>query len=112
MELLLTVEDHFLIKGRGLVVLPWLDYPENRRFKSFSDEVVIRRPDETEERCLGYFLNMHLNFGSRGSKTVISLQFPEGTKETVPIGSQIFASEGIWQKLQGEVPNKLEEADV
>jgi hypothetical protein len=106
MELLLTVEDHFLIKHRGLVVVPGLDLPENRRFKPFSDKVVIRKPDGTEEQCLAYLGLEHFNLGDKGSIWHIILQFPEETKATVPIGSQVFVSEDLLRKLDGEMPNK------
>ncbi|HEX9261923.1 MAG TPA: hypothetical protein VF893_05285 [Candidatus Bathyarchaeia archaeon] len=108
MELFLTVEDHFLIRGRGIVVLPWLDNPENWRFKPFSGKVVIRRPDRTEEQCIVSFTLEHVHFSHEGSNTYIVLQFPEQTKETVPIGSQVFASEELLQKLGGEMPKKLD----
>jgi hypothetical protein len=107
MELLLTVEAHFLIKGRGIIVLPWLDYPENRRFKTFSDEVEIRRHDETEERCLVSFVSEHVRFIDGEYNTHIVLLFPEGTKETVPIGSQVYVSMELLRKLNGEMPNKF-----
>jgi hypothetical protein len=111
MELLLTVDGHFLIKDRGILVLPWLDYPENRRFKAFSDEVVIRRPNGIEEHCLVSFVSEHVRFSHGGSNMHIILQFPEGTQETVPVGSQVFVSDSTWQKLHGGVSGKLDGAD-
>lgn len=44
---LLTVEDHFLIGGRGLLVVPAVDLPD-LGFRTFSTEARIQRPDRTE----------------------------------------------------------------
>jgi hypothetical protein len=104
MELLFTVEYHFLIKNKGLMVVHAVD-------KRFSGVVVIRRPDETEERFLVSFA-WGWGHGISGISYSLGLIFSEGTKETVPIGSQVFVSEGIWRKLHGEVPNKLDAADI
>jgi hypothetical protein len=113
MELLFTVEDHFLIKGRGLLVHHVIDNPNDWRFKPFSDEVVIRRPDGAEDRLLVSFA-WGWGHGIGGPPMIydLCLIFSEGTKETIPVRSQIFVSEGIWRKLHGEVPNKLERADA
>jgi hypothetical protein len=111
MELLFTVEYHFLIKNKGLMVVHAVDNPDNWRFKRFSGEVVIRRPDETEERFLVSFA-WGWGHGISDISYSLGLIFSEGTKETVPIGSQVFVSEGIWRKLHGEVPNKLDAADI
>ena len=111
MELLFTVEYHGFIKGRGLIVPHWLDNPDDWRFKPFSDEVVIRRPDGTEDSFLVSFA-WGWGHGISGISYSLDLIFSEGTKETVPIGSQVFVSEVIWRKLHGEVPNKLDAADV
>jgi hypothetical protein len=69
--------------------------------------VVIRRPDETEERFLVSFA-WGWGHGIGGISYSLNLIFPDGTKETVPIGSQIYVGEGVWKKLHGEVPNKLD----
>jgi len=108
MELLLIIEDHFLITGRGIFVIPWLDYPENWRFKPFSDKVVLRKPDGTEEHCFVSFIVERVHFSYGGSNTHIVLQFPEGTKEKVPIGSHVFVSKEILRKLHRGMPNKLD----
>ena len=113
MELLFTVEYHFLIKGKGLLVPHAIDNPDDWRFKPFSDEVVVKRPDGTEDRYLVSFAR-GWGHGIGGPPIIydLCLIFSEGTKETIPIGTQIFVSEGIWRKLHGEVPNKMDAADV
>jgi len=102
---LLIVEDHFLIAGRGLVLAPLLDLPpDDRRFTQFTDEVLIRRPDGSEQRCPGYFWTEHFyRSGGKGSWH-IALVLPTGTKESVPIGSGVFVSEQAHARIRGEVP--------
>jgi hypothetical protein len=101
---LLIVEDHFLITGRGLVLTPLLDLPpDDRRFIPFTDEVLIRRPDGSEQRFPAHFWLEH--FYRRGGKSGynIPVVLPTGTKETVPIGSRVFVSEQAHSRLRGEV---------
>ena len=105
-ELLLTVEDHFLMKGRGLVVVPLLEVPPDKRpFRPFSASATIRRPDGTKRCLLIKFAIEHFTLVGGGSKWNVVPMLPEGTKETVPFGSQIFVSEETTKRLNGEVPN-------
>jgi hypothetical protein len=105
--LLLTVEDHFLIEGRGLVVVPLLDIPpDDRLFKPFSDEVVICRPDGTEVCFAVTFVVEHFSLVGGGGKCNIVAMLPKGTKETVPVGSRIFVTEKAHARIRGEDPNE------
>lgn len=107
---LLTVEDHFLLEGRGLVVVPLLELPpENRRFKPFSCEATVRRPDGTEHVLTVKFAVEHFRLIDGGSKWSITPLLPDATKETVPIGSQLFIDEDVRRKLNGEVSTPREE---
>jgi hypothetical protein len=101
--LLLTVSDHFLIEGRGLIVVPHLDLPPApRRFVPFVDQVQIRRPDGTEQSVSARFLIEHLSLRGGGSKWNIVVMFPQGTKETIPIGSSIYVCADTMMKLDGD----------
>lgn len=109
--LLLTVEDHFLIEGRGLIVVPHLDLPPApRRFVPFDDDVRIRRPDGTEQFTPTRFLVEHLSLRGGGRKWNIVVMFPQGTKETIPIGSRIYACADTMMKLDGDGPSDTENA--
>jgi hypothetical protein len=111
-ELLLTVENHFLLEGRGLTVIPDIDLPgDDRRFIQFSDKVAIRRPDGTEDRLSVDFFLTHFSLVGGGCKWRITPILPEGTKETVPVGSQLFVSAETMRKLNGIIPNKPDAAD-
>jgi hypothetical protein len=107
--LLLTVEDHFLIEGRGLIVVPHLDIPPApRRFTPFSDDVRIQRPDGTEQTFSTQFLIEHVSLQGGGSKWNIVPMMPMGTKETIPIGSHIFVRADTMMKLNGHQPPNAE----
>jgi hypothetical protein len=100
--LLLTVEDHFLIEGRGLVVVPPIDLPPSPlRFTPFSDELRIERPDGTEEQFLVTFVIEHFSLRGGGSKWNITPMIPKGTKATIPIGSRFFIREESVKRLKG-----------
>jgi hypothetical protein len=109
-SLLLTVEDSFLINGRGLVVVPPIDLPlEPLRFKPFSDELRIERPDGTEMQALVKFAIEHLSLVGGGSTWHITAMIPSETKESIPIGSRLFAHEETMKKLKGiYTPPKIE----
>ena len=50
MNELITIEDHFLISGIGLAVIPLLPLPkDDRDFKPFTDQITIEFPDGTEK---------------------------------------------------------------
>ncbi len=109
MKLLLTVEDHFLLKNRGLVVVPHLDIPDGVPFKDlfFSDQVLVQSPDGTETQLSIAFGTEHFNRPNPDLPSfVLTVTLPEGTKETVPIGSKLFVSEEVFMKLAGEGPDE------
>lgn len=107
--LLLTVEDHFLIEGRGLIVIPHLDLPPApRRFVPFFDDVLVERPDGTEMHFSTRFLIEHVSLRGGGSKWNIVAMFPHGTKETIPIGSCIYVCADTIMKLNGDAPSDTE----
>jgi len=89
--LLLTVEDTFLIDGRGLVVVPPIDLPpEPLRLTPFSDELRIERPDGTEMQALVKFASEHFSLRGGGSKWHVTPMIPDGTRESIPIDSRLF----------------------
>ncbi len=103
---LLTVEDHFLIEGRGLVVVPLLDLPpEDRRFIPFDDNIRIKRPDGTEQMFSAEFTAEHAHRSQGRSGWHITVMIPEGTKKTIPIGSGLFVTHESHARIRGEVHN-------
>jgi hypothetical protein len=107
MELLLTVDQHFLIKGRGLTVLPLIDYPTDFLYKPFLDQVVVRPPEKDEITFTAKFnLEHHTGHYPNGEiwdADYIVLQLPEGTKELVPVGTQVFVTQELLHYIKGEI---------
>ena len=104
---LLKVEDHFLIEGRGFLVVPLIDLPEAcRNFKPFSTETMIKRPNQSHEIFTVSFQIEHFSLIGGGSKWGLAVMIPNATKDTVPIGSTLFINEEDNKKLKGELPNE------
>jgi hypothetical protein len=80
---LLTVEDTFAIKGRGLVLAPDLATAEVLRG---AVELDVKRPDGTTQRISGH---VSVAFFSPSGSAVV-LHLPTATKQEVPIGSQLW----------------------
>ena len=109
---LLTVEDHFLLEGRGLIVVPLLDVPSDGGFKPFSDTVLVRRPDGKVQEFTANFALEHFRMVGGGSKWNVTPMIPDGTKDTIPVGSLILVSETTQKRLNGEKPNNTVERNV
>ncbi len=101
MELLLTVKEYFLITGRGMLITPTLDYAKDRLFIPFSAQVTIQSPDNEAITLTAEFFREHDHIAGGGY--IFPVLFPEGTKELVPVGSQVFVSKELFQYLRGEL---------
>src|SRR5262245_36148282 len=94
---LLTVEDSFLIKGRGVVVVPDFSVPDG--WKNRTEMVVVEKPDGRRYDTTANLNMAHFNISDPGApidkrwRVVVTL--PELKKEEIPIGSRIFVSETI-----------------
>lgn len=84
MKLLLTVEDTFLISGRGLVVVP--DIEPAAQATNFTGAVTIEPPAGVAFETNAEFSWTHFRPG--GMKCLLTL--PGVSKEAVPIGSRIY----------------------
>lgn len=80
MKLLLTVEDTFLISGRGLVVVPDIESAAHAR--NFAGAVTIEPP-------AGVAFETHAEFSWAHFRPSL-LTLPGLSKESVPIGSRIY----------------------
>jgi len=89
----LKVEDTFLIKGRGLVLIPNLPLPTTGKFDSVYDKVVVLKPDGTEREFEAKFMLEHFSLVGGGSKWSIVVLLSEASKADVPAGSEIMVSE-------------------
>jgi hypothetical protein len=59
------------------------------------------RPDGTDVPLVVKFGIEHLSLRGGGSKWTITPMFPNGTKESIPIGSRIVVREETIKKLNG-----------
>ena len=94
---LLTVEDCFLIEGRGTIVIP--DFSVPKGWKDRTETVTVTRPDGHEYEAKAQFsmahfrpLNPKASIDQRWRIIVLLLG---GKKEEVPPGSKISVSQEI-----------------
>lgn len=89
---LLTVQEHFDITGRGLVLLPDFDVPKG--WKNQSEIVLVVAPDGTTRELAAHFELIHFNIRDPGidanRRWRVSVSLPSASKAAVPIGSKIF----------------------
>jgi translation elongation factor EF-Tu-like GTPase len=87
---LFAVEDTFLIKGRGLVVVPGIVPIGEERFR-VGDPLLLKRPDGTSVSTnIG-----GLEFLCPNPSGEIVVLLKGFSKEDVPVGTQVWSSEGI-----------------
>lgn len=84
MELLLSVEDHFMLTGRGLVLAP--DVPLAHGNDNPVCAVIVERPDGTRLPAMAELRLDH--FRPAGYKLIVCL--PRLNKTDVPVGSKIW----------------------
>jgi hypothetical protein len=85
---LLTVVDSFAIRGRGLIVAPWLAESEARR-ERFAVE--LRRPDGSHARCEAFAQIPFLSLPALVLQVHLALFGV--TKDDVPIGTEVWTLE-------------------
>lgn len=103
---ILTVADHFDITGRGLVILPDFDPPnEGRKWRDFSDSVVVLTPTGQRLEMQADFVLVHFNIRDLNvdvkQRWRIQVTLPAGTKQKVPIGSKLLCSDNVRSVLLG-----------
>jgi translation elongation factor EF-Tu-like GTPase len=91
---LLTVQDCFLIEGRGVVVTP--DFPVHHGWKDRTDTVLVVKPDGQQHQASIRFSMSHfrmLDPKASGWRVVALLL--KGKKEDLPEGSKILVSQEV-----------------
>lgn len=84
MELLLSVEDRFLLAGRGLILAPDLPLPYGESKPVFT--VIVERPGGTRLQAQAELRLDHFRPG--GYKLIVHL--PGLDKTDVPVGSKVW----------------------
>jgi hypothetical protein len=104
MPIAITVEDSFLLAGRGLVLAPSLPVPEGGSFQGFADEVALHRPDGTIATVRATFSITHsLQPSGLGRWEVVAV-LPLATKGEVPVGTEVHVSNETMARLSGRQP--------
>ena len=99
---LLTVSDHFQLQRIGLVVAP--DFSAPPGWKPRSETVTVLTPDGQSQEAMVRIEVWHAEIrdpsvpADRRWRLVVS--FPEMTKERVPVGSRIMASQALRSAMQ------------
>jgi translation elongation factor EF-Tu-like GTPase len=85
-RLLITVEDTFIIQGRGLVPVPGLIPVGNERFK-VGDPLLLKRPDGHELlTSIG-----GLELSTPNPRHEVGILLKDMSKEDVPKGTEIWS---------------------
>ena len=92
MTALLTVEDCFLIEGRGVVILP--DFPVPTGWKNRTETVVVIKPDGQRYEAMAEFSMSHFRLldpeAPIDKRWRVIVLLPGQKKEDLPAGSQIL----------------------
>jgi hypothetical protein len=89
--LLLVVQDHFDVRGRGLIVAPSLCAPHGQGFP-FTAEVDIAPPSGGRLAAVALF---SVPMGGRSSKSNCVMMLRDMTKSEVPIDSRVLVDEAV-----------------
>jgi hypothetical protein len=98
---LLTVEDSFQIRGRGLVVIP--DFSVPKGWKNRTDTVIIATPDGQETSIQAEFSRTHFKFIDRTAppdehwRVIVMLR--DWQKGKLLAGTKLFVSPSIRDAL-------------
>jgi hypothetical protein len=103
---LLKVEDHFQLKNIGLTVVPDFSVPSKGKWNDFYTELKVLTPDGKESIQRAHIGTWHFNIRnpsvSIDKRWRVVISFPESDKESVPVGSTIYASEKDYFNIKDE----------
>ncbi len=90
---MLEIKEVFIIRGRGIMVIPVLPPPISFFIKPVSDKVVVQRLDGTNKEFIASFQIEHFSLvGSHGKFSIVAL-FPTASLEDFPKGSKLLISD-------------------
>ncbi len=103
---LLSVEDCFLIEGRGVVVIPDFSVPDGWRDRT--DTVTVTKPDGQQYEATAQFSMSHYRLLDPKASIdkrwrVVTLLLNRKT-EDLPVGSKIFVSQQVRDAI---LPNSV-----
>jgi hypothetical protein len=94
---LLTVEDCFLIEGRGVVIIPEFSVPDG--WKNRKETVAVTRPDGQQYDATAQFSMSHFRLldpkAPMDKRWRVVVLLLGGKREDLPVGSKILVSQEI-----------------
>jgi len=94
---LLTVEDCFLIEGRGVIIIPDFSLPDGWRDRT--ESVAVTRPDGQQYEAAAQFSMSHFKLldpkASIDKRWRVVVLLLNRKKEELPVGSKILVSQEI-----------------
>jgi hypothetical protein len=103
---MLKLEASFVIRGRGLVLIPVLPLPTTDRFQPFDTRVNLCRPDGTEREFEAEFHVEHFYLKGGRGKSSISALLPHASKADAPEGTELEVTEETFALLRGRTVHK------
>jgi hypothetical protein len=102
---LIKVQDHFQLSGVGLTVHPDFSVPENGKWIDFTSKAKVITTDGKESFYKVHVGTWHFNISDPkvdiDKRWRVVLSFPDGDKEQIPIGSEIFVSKEDYNSITG-----------
>lgn len=100
---LLTVQEHFEISSRGLVLSPDFDVP--RGWRNHSESVVVVTPGGEAREFVANLELIHFNIRDPNvdvnRRWRVSVSLPSANKLTVPVGSKVLCESELRSAVSG-----------
>lgn len=98
--LLVTVEDHFLLPDRGLIVVPIPEFSK-AVIEQIYCEIWAERPDGTSVCYPGLIHPPFFQTPPPTNWAIRTIMLKGATKEAVPIGSKLYVDKDVMDRLEG-----------
>ena len=81
--------------ARGLILAPALPMPSSSAFHEIEDAVTVQAPDGTTREWQARVGPAHFHLVGGGSQWSIVVRLLDASKDDVPVGSRVLASEQL-----------------
>lgn len=102
---LLEVQDHFQLTGIGLTVHPDFSVPQNGKWNDYQSKAKVITPEGKETVIKVHIGTWHFNIRDHevdiDKRWRVILSFPDGNKDLIPIGSEVFVTEKDFKRIRG-----------
>lgn len=97
---LLIVQDHFMIEGRGLLLLP--DFPLPEFWENRQEKVIVKVEHRPDLEAMASFEATHFHITPPAPLVYrwrLVIVFAESHKADIPIGAKLFVTEELKSKI-------------